>query len=417
MRFIFIFIILGAALSMSANNALDTIRGYRNDMEQNDSMPKSDTTAPKLEGTAPKLEGTAPKLEDTAPKLEGTASKLEDTAPKLEDTAPKLEDTAPKLEDTAPKLEGTAPKLEDTAPKLEGIASKLEGIASKLEDTAPKLEDTVSKSESSVLDGISTGTKSLSSYFSASKIILTVLILLLTYVFLRILSFIMGVWAESNTKHRVTIKGLIPLIRIVVWASILIFVLVAVYSPPIASVLAFSASVGVAVGFASQDLLKNIFGGIVIILDKPFQIGDKVQIGEYYGEIVGLGLRSTRLVTNDDNLVSVPNSVVMNLSVANANGGAENCQVVTEIFLPLTCDINKVRDFAIETVQVSKHIYLNKPISVLFFQENVGHKVMLKVKVKAYVNDIRNEFAFKSDITEVLTKAFSDYYKDINNFV
>jgi len=105
----------------------------------------------------------------------------------------------------------------------------------------------------------------------------------------------------------------------------------------------------------------------------------------------------------------------MNMPVANANAGEENCQVVTEIFLPLTCDINRIRSFAIETAQVSKHIYLNKPITVLFFQENIGHRVMLKVKVKAYVNDIRNEFAFKSEVTEVLTREFGDLYKELSD--
>ncbi len=266
-----------------------------------------------------------------------------------------------------------------------------------------------------ILTKINIETKTISNYFKASKIIFSVLILVSSYIFLRILSLIMGAWAERKTKHRVTIKGLIPLARVIVWTGTLTFILVAVFRPPMASILAFSASIGVAVGFASQDLLKNIFGGIIIIFDKPFQIGDKVQIGNYYGEIVGIGLRATRLVTSDDNLVSVPNLEVMNTAVANANAGEENCQVVTEIYLPLTCDINRVRSFAIETAQVSKHIYLNKPISVLFFQENIGHKVMLKVKVKAYVNDIRNEFAFKSEVTEVLTKEFVDLYKDCSD--
>lgn len=270
--------------------------------------------------------------------------------------------------------------------------------------------DTILESKS-VINHINSETKSLTNYFSLSKIIISVFILLSTYIFLRILSLILGAWAERNTKNRVTIKGLIPLFRVISWTGSLVFILVAVFRPPMASILAFSASIGVAVGFASQDLLKNIFGGIVIIFDKPFQIGDKIQIGNYYGEIVAIGLRSTRLVTSDDNFVSVPNSDVMNSAVANANAGEENCQVVTEIFLPLTCDINKVRAFAVETAQVSKHIYLNKPIHVLFFQENIGHKLVLKVKIKAYVNDIRNEFAFKSEITEVLTKEFSDLYK------
>jgi len=281
-----------------------------------------------------------------------------------------------------------------------------------LSQAGTSIADTVSATDKSLLNDIDSQTKSLSNYFSLSKIIITVLIIVSTYVFLRILSLILGVWAERNTKNRVTIKGLIPLLRVLSWTGSLTFILVAVFRPPMASILAFTASVGVAIGFASQDLLKNIFGGIVIIFDKPFQIGDKVQIGNYYGEIVGIGLRSTRLKTSDDNLVSVPNSEVMNTAVANANAGEENCQVVTEIFLPLNVDINKVRSFAIETAQVSKHIYLNKPIVVLFFQENIGHKVMLKVKVKAYVNDIRNEFAFKSEVTEVLTKEFADLYKN-----
>ncbi|MDY0201712.1 MAG: mechanosensitive ion channel domain-containing protein [Bacteroidales bacterium] len=272
--------------------------------------------------------------------------------------------------------------------------------------------DTVVISTKNLLSDLNAETKSLTNYFSATKIIVTLLILLITYVFLRILSLVLGIWAERNIKHRVTIKGLIPLVSVIAWTGSLIFILVAIFKPPMASILAFSATVGVAVGFAAQDLLKNIFGGIVIIFDKPFQIGDKVKIGNYYGEIVGIGLRSTRLVTGDDNLVSVPNLDVMNMPVANANAGEENCQVVTEIFLPLTCDMSKIRSFAIESAQVSKYIYLNKPIVVLFFQENIGHKIMLKVKVKAYVNDIRNELAFMSEITEVLTREFADYYID-----
>lgn len=275
--------------------------------------------------------------------------------------------------------------------------------------------DTVSTSGASLLNDLNSKTKDLSDYFSVSKVIISILILVSTYLFLRILSFILGVWAERNTKHRVTIKGLIPLAKVITWTGALSFIVIAVFKPSMASVLAFSASIGVAIGFASQDFLKNIFGGIIIIFDKPFQIGDKIQIGNYYGEVVGIGLRSTRLVTNDDSLVSVPNSEVMNLPVANANSGEENCQVVTEIFLPLNSDIDRVRHFATETAQVSRYIYLNKPIVVLFFQENIGHKIMLKVKVKAYVNDIRNEFAFKSEITELLTREFTDYYSDIKS--
>ena len=244
-----------------------------------------------------------------------------------------------------------------------------------------------------------------------SKLLISIVILVLTYLFLRIISLLLSVWAERTTKHRITIKGFIPVIRDLVWVGALSFILVAVFRPPMASVLAFTATMGVAIGFAAQDLVKNIFGGIIIITDKPFQTGDKIQIGDHYGEVSSIGLRSTRITTPDDSVVSVPNAEVMSQAVSNANSGEENCQVVTEIFLPLSADIQKIRQSAIEAAQVSRFIFLNKPISVLFFQENIGHRVMLKVKVKAYVNDIRNEFALKSEITETLTNEFQDYYK------
>ncbi len=271
--------------------------------------------------------------------------------------------------------------------------------------------DTIASSQK-LISGVATETKEMSSYFSLSKILITLIILVLTYFFVRIIAALLTVWGERTTKHRITIKGFIPVIRILAWMGSISFIVVAVFRPPMASVLAFTATIGVAIGFAAQDLVKNIFGGIIIITDKPFQLGDKIEIGNHYGEVSSIGLRSTRIITPDDNTVSVPNSEVMSQAVSNANAGEENCQVVTEIFLPLNADMNRIRHSAMEAAQVSPYIFLNKPISVLFFQEKIGHKVMLKVKVKAYVNDLRNEFALKSNITETLTNEFQEYYKE-----
>jgi small-conductance mechanosensitive channel len=252
--------------------------------------------------------------------------------------------------------------------------------------------------------------ESILEYISGVKIFYTLLILLLTYFVLQVLTKILTIWGELSTKRRVTIKGLIPLLRILVWIGAIVFIIVSVLRPPMASLLAFGASIGVAVGFASQDLLKNIFGGITIIFDRPFKVGDKVSIGEFYGEITEIGLRSTRLVTPDDNLISVPNAELMNTSVSNANAGEDNCQVVTDMYLPLHADTDKARALAYQAAAVSPHIFVNKPIVVLFQQETIGHRVVLRMRVKAYVNDTRKEFAFKSHITEILTKEL--YIKD-----
>ena len=239
---------------------------------------------------------------------------------------------------------------------------------------------------------------------SVGKIIWSIIFLLLTYFIIKVLSNLLNIIAERSAKYRITVKGMIPVVRILGWIFGIYAVIGGVISPSLQAVIAVMASVGIAVGFAAQDILKNIFGGLMIIFDRPFKVGDKIEVGKYYGEVVEIGLRSTRVVTPDDSLVSVPNAEIMNQSVSNANSGEPNCQVVAEIYLPITIDTDMVRKIALEAAQVSKYIYLNKPISVLFFNEIKERRSYLKMRLKAYVMDIRHEFNFKSDMTEIVLK-------------
>mgnify|MGYP003562814401 FL=1 len=120
---------------------------------------------------------------------------------------------------------------------------------------------------------------------------------------------------------------------------------------------------------------------------------------------MSIGLRSTKIVTADDSMVTIPNSEIVNNTVSNSNSGEANCQVVAEIYLPLSVDMTMVRTIATEAAQSSKYIFLNKPIVVLFQNEIKEKRSFLKMRLKAYVMDIRYEFAFKSDMTEKVITA------------
>lgn len=239
---------------------------------------------------------------------------------------------------------------------------------------------------------------------SVSKIFWTIVLLLFAYYFIQLVIKILVVFSERSARFRITIKGIIPVFRIVFWAIIIFAIIKGIYNPPFETVIAFTASVGIAVGLAAQDLLKNIFGGMALLLDRPFMVGDKIDSGKYYGEVIEIGLRATKIVTADDSVVSVPNAELVNSSVSNANSGELNCQVVAEIFLPIDIDTFKVRQIATESAQVSQYVYLNKPITILFFNEVKERRSYLKMRIKAYVMDIRYEFQFKSDMTEIVIR-------------
>lgn len=249
-------------------------------------------------------------------------------------------------------------------------------------------------------DGIELG--QLRNIISFNKIILSFFILLLVWFANRMVEVLFNRFSERFVQNRLFLKRLTPVVRIILWIIGLYVVIAGIIAPPIETVIAISASIGIAIGFASQDILRNIFGGIMIILDRPFQVGDKIQVGDHYGEVLSIGLRSSQIVTPDDSIVSIPNGELMNRAVSNANSSALDCQVVTEIFFPATVDVMKVKDIARRAVFSSPYLYLNKPVEIISLNEMRDRHFVIKFRVKAYVLDIRYEFLFKSDVTEMI---------------
>lgn len=241
--------------------------------------------------------------------------------------------------------------------------------------------------------------------FLGARLFFAIAVFLATYWVLRFLIWIIETASERSARRRLLLKRLIPITRMVVWSVAVYFVVANVFDVDRSGLIAASAALGVGIGLAAQDVLKNILGGIIIILDQPFQVGDKVEVGGTYGEVVSIGLRSTRIVTHEDSLVSVPNSQVVDSQVANSNSGALDCQVVTHLYLPGWTDVEKAKRIAYNAAVNSRYVFLDKPIVVLV-KDEFREAFVTHILVKAYVLDTRYETALSSDITETAKIAF-----------
>ena len=117
------------------------------------------------------------------------------------------------------------------------------------------------------------------------------------------------------------------------------------------AVLASLGIVGLTIGFAARDALSNLISGILIFLDRPFVIGDLVEVEDKYGRVDRITLRSTRIVTSDGKMLAVPNTEVINKTVASYTnfphlrldipitvGVNENLAEVRRILLDLVTD-------------------------------------------------------------------------------
>jgi small-conductance mechanosensitive channel len=206
--------------------------------------------------------------------------------------------------------------------------------------------------------------------------------------------------AERYPRTRMRLKQVAPLLRVFLWLGALYVIVFGVFRPEEASTLAgVVAGAAIGIGLAAQDLLRDLIGGFTLILDRPFGIGDRVRIGEHYGEIISMGLCSVRLRTPEDTQVAVPNALVVRTAVSNASSGNVGCQVVSEIWLPADAPVAEVRRLAFEAAASSRFADLSRPVEVAA-ETAFRHTFLVLLRVKAYVLDHRDEVRFRTDVVQ-----------------
>jgi len=219
----------------------------------------------------------------------------------------------------------------------------------------------------------------------------------LAYLLARVVSFALEEAAELTIEHRITLKALVPVLRVSIYVVALVIVVGPVFDLTASQLLAFSGVLGAVLGLGIQDLFANVVGGLVIIFERPYRPGDKIQVGEHYGEVTDVGIRATTLVTNDDDTIQVPNYKLITESVANANAGAAELMVVPEVYLAHEADIDRASEILRDAMRSSRYVYVSDE-HPLVVQVDHG-PAYVTLRGRAYVNDVRNEFAFESEVT------------------
>jgi MscS family membrane protein len=234
-------------------------------------------------------------------------------------------------------------------------------------------------------------------YFTPARVVSVVLVLAVTWLVIRYTSQFLNMLASRGPRARFVVKWMEPILRITLW-FVAMFIAVDLIAPTRETFLAAVGSVAIAIGLGAQDLVKNLIGGLVILGDRPYQLGDRVRIGDAYGEIDHIGLRSTKLTTPDDTRVTIPNADVLASRVFNANSGVPDCQVVTDLYLPHDADADEAIRIGYEAAYTSPYLYAHKPVLVLA-SEGFDRMPYLLLRIKAYVHDHRLEPRMQSDIT------------------
>ena len=212
--------------------------------------------------------------------------------------------------------------------------------------------------------------------------------------------------AEKFPRQRVPISSIFPVLRLAVWFAVIVFIIWGVLKPELSALVAISATAGVAFGLGAQEVVKGVLAGVLILIERPFRVGDMVGVDDHYGEVVRIGLRTTWIHTFQDSTITIPNNMLLDRAVVNANSGSIVEQVVVEFFLPSGADIRQARELMLEAALCSPYVYRKNPVQVMV-KDAYDRGFFTVFKVKAYVMDVRFEQMMASDITERVKEGLS----------
>lgn len=240
----------------------------------------------------------------------------------------------------------------------------------------------------------------------ASTLVAAALTLVVAYVVVRAATFLLTEASERTVEHRITVKMFVPLTKFFVYGAAIYLVLGPVLQLTSGQILAFAGLLGAALGIGIKDLFANVVGGVVIVFEQPYRIGDKVEIGDHYGEVVDIGIRSTELVTNQDDRVSVPNYMLFTESISNSNAGATELMAVTDVYVSDHADVEEAMEVMRDALVTSRYVYLSPDHETSV--RAIEHPEYTTVRGKAYVNDVRREFDFVGDVTRRVIWEFEE---------
>lgn len=249
-------------------------------------------------------------------------------------------------------------------------------------------------------------TKSVVSKISTGKVAQAVFILIATYLIVKLLDWLVNRLSERIARGwRLRVKQVLPFLRLLLFTFVTVFLMNLFLNLSKENVLAVTGTVAVALGFAFKDFASSIIAGIVGLFESPYRVGDRIEIGDYYGEVISYGVRSIKIQTPDDNTVTIPHNKIWTEAISSANSGELEAQVVTKFYFAHEININIVKKILYRVAQTSKYTHLKLPIVVIMEEKSWGSLF----KLKAYPLDARDEFIYKTDLITRAKGAFAKH--------
>jgi small-conductance mechanosensitive channel len=168
---------------------------------------------------------------------------------------------------------------------------------------------------------------------------------------------------------------------------------------------------GVAIGFAAKDTLSNLIAGVLLIVDRPFEIGDRIEVwsapkgSATWGDVIDIGLRATKIRTTDNIVIVIPNNKIMTRDIINYTLISGRIRVRINVGVAYDADVQKARDILVELAKTVAWVAEVPPPKVVV--RNFGD-FSVDLQLRVWIDDARKRMSTVSAITDKIKTAFDD---------
>lgn len=166
-----------------------------------------------------------------------------------------------------------------------------------------------------------------------------------------------------------------------------------------------AGALGLGLSLGLQTIAKSIAGGIMILVERPIRIGDRIQIGSTTGNVTRIALRSTTVHTDDRIDIIVPNFEFMDQKVINWTYSSKKVILSLPITVSSENDLDKVKSLINEAASKNEKVIDDPAAEIIFDSFESGKlKLILRVATEDYINSTQ----LKSDLTESIYRSFTE---------
>ncbi|NPA86486.1 MAG: mechanosensitive ion channel family protein [Candidatus Diapherotrites archaeon] len=241
-------------------------------------------------------------------------------------------------------------------------------------------------------------------------IFLTLTVILITLALIRagkiVIFELFGPTRFLNVDEKIKTTALTVLSNI--YTALIIFFafiyVLSVWGVDITPLIASAGLMGIVLGMALKDPLENLISGILLLMDPPFRVGDIVRVGDTVGEVKEIGLRNTRILTFDGDLVTMPNSSIIKTSVENFHMPSEKVRVRIRVGVSYDSDPEEVKELLLEIARSHPHVLEDPAPQALFLE--MGDFALL-FELRAWTT-LPYKMQVLSDLNTAILKTFRE---------